>query len=114
MNRPKGSGALSLGAGLGFVAIFIWSLFEDFSTVDPYVLFQAWLVIGGVIMIWWGAQRLAHADQNWRVGQDTINFVVGITAVTLALLTLVSEKRAGSAPERAPSRQVAAPGQPSR
>jgi hypothetical protein len=102
--HPRGSGVFSVAAGICFVIVFVVSTITDLLTIDPYRVFQAWLMLAAVILGGWGADRIARGDKSWRIGQDTINFVIGITAVTFALLTLVSERKACSHAQAGDSR----------
>lgn len=92
--RPEGSGWFSIGVGVLFAGVFVASLNPKFwDGVDPYRLFQGWLVIAATLLILWGTQRVMRVKSDWRVGQDTINFVVAFTAAAIALFTLVAEAK---------------------
>ena len=90
MPKPRGSGYFALTFGALFIVTFVISLCVKLYELCPYYAFQAWLVFAAVILIVWGAVRIATGGPSKRVGQDTINFVVGIVGVTIALLTLVA------------------------
>lgn len=90
MARPKGSGVFAIAFGILFAIVFATSFITDLRRIDRYVVFQAWLFIATVILVSWGANRVRSGDPGKTVGQDTINFVMGIIGATLALLALVT------------------------
>ncbi len=42
-----------------------------------------------LILLAWGINRVSKGRDDWTVGQPTINFVVGILGVTIAILAIV-------------------------
>jgi hypothetical protein len=87
--RPAGSGYLALAAGIVFAAVFASSFVWDLKTFDPHTLFQIWLLFAATVLLSWGGMRIRTGKGgDWRVGQPTLNFVVGLIAVTIALLAL--------------------------
>ena len=88
MPQPKGSGYFSLCFGFLFLGTFIISFIYDFSTLNPYLIFQIWLLFTSIILLTWGVSRIKNGENNWHIGQPTINFTVGIIGVTIALLRL--------------------------
>jgi len=91
MPKPKGSGCFALAAGVAFLSLFVASIWFNLSTVSPYVAFQVWLIFAGAVMLGWGGHRVRTGERgDWRVGQPTINFVVGVLAATIGLFALVS------------------------
>jgi hypothetical protein len=87
--RPKGSGWFAVGSGVVFLVAFICSFKWDLSKIPPYALFKAWLLIATAILLSWGINRVVKGRDDWTIGQNTINFVVGIVGATIALLTIV-------------------------
>ncbi len=64
---------------------------EHLATLSPYV-FRTWLAFAALILVVWGAKRIQTGDRrNRRIGQGTLNFVVGIVAATATLLALVRD-----------------------
>ena len=90
MPKPKGSGYFAAAFGALFAVTFIVSLSVKLYRLCPYYAFQGWLVFAAVTLIVWGGVRIVTGEASRRVGQDTINFVVGIVGVTIALLALVA------------------------
>jgi len=90
MPKPKGSGYFALVSGAGFVVVFFTSFFVRLRNICPYSLLQAWLAFSAIILVCWGANRIRIGAHDWTIGQDTINFVVGLVGATIALFTLVS------------------------
>jgi hypothetical protein len=89
MPRPRGSGIFSAIFGALFVAALVASYAVDLRKVCPYTLFRLWLAFVAVTLLWWGINRIVRGDQSYRVGQDTINFVVGLIGASVAIFTLV-------------------------
>ena len=88
-SRPKGSGWFAAAFGLVFLAVFCVSLRVDLRTIDVYRLFQAWLLFGTVMLLGWGINRINKGtEKDYRVGQQTINFVVGMMGGAFAILAL--------------------------
>ena len=81
---------------MGFGVLFFIALYSSFvfdlRSLSPYVIFQAWLSFAGAILVVWGVVRVLTGAKGWRIGQPTINFVVGIIGATIALLALVKQK----------------------
>jgi hypothetical protein len=86
---PKGSGYFAVLFAALFLVTFICSTILDFSKLNSYVAFQAWLLLAAVILAGWGINRVRTGRADMQVGQSTINFVVGVIAATIALFTLV-------------------------
>jgi len=91
--KPKGSGWFAAGTGAIFLITFIFLLFYDPKDIDPRILFMGWLLFATVILLIWGINRIKKGRDDWTVGQSTINFVVGIIAATIAILTIFLEKK---------------------
>ena len=93
--KPMGSGVFSLGGGVAFLFLLAGSLWFDLRSVDPYVVFQCWLLFAAAVLIIWGCVRIAKVHKEkprrWEVGQSTLNFVVGVIAATAAFFALVSQ-----------------------
>ncbi|ETX02912.1 MAG: hypothetical protein ETSY1_01905 [Candidatus Entotheonella factor] len=89
-SRPKGSGWFSIIFGFAFLAVLVYSIYFglDLTKINPHRVFQGWLFLAGILLIGWGANRISTSVSPV-VGQDTINFVMTIIAVTIALLTIV-------------------------
>lgn len=92
--KPIGSGVFSLAGGVAFLVLLAGSLWFDLRKVDPYVVFQCWLLFAAAILIIWGCVRIAKVRREkplrWEVGQSTLNFVVGVIAATAAIFAFVS------------------------
>lgn len=89
MPRPRGSGILASVFGALFVAALVASYVVDLRNLCPYTLFRLWLAFVAGTLLWWGINRIVRGDQSYRVGQDTINFVVALVAASVAIFTLV-------------------------
>src|ERR1700720_903029 len=86
--KPKGSGWFAAGTGVIFLVAFVCSFVWDLSKIPPYLLFKVWLLIATAILLGWGIRRIQGRD-DWAVGQPTINFVVAILGLTIAILAIV-------------------------
>ena len=96
MSRPRGSGLFAAAFGVLFLAAFIVSFFPGlhFDKIPPVDILRVWLVFIAAVLIGWGVNRVVKTDdKGLNVGQDTIAFVIGIVAATLALLELVNHPR---------------------
>ena len=95
-SKPIGSGWFSLAAGLAFFLLLIGSYLFDLKKINPYVIFQCWLLFSAAILTIWGGVRVAKVwkaqPRRWEVGQSTLNFVVGVIAATAAIFALVVER----------------------
>ena len=105
--KPIGSGIFSSGVGVVFVLVFICSIRFNLRKVDPYKLFQSWLLFAAAILTIWGSFRIIKVIKNrkklkkgklleddplklrWEIGQSTLNFVVGVIAATVAIFALL-------------------------
>jgi len=96
--KPMGSGVFSIGAGVSFLVLFIGSYVFDLRKLDPYKLFQVWLLFAASILTIWGIVRVAKVrkaeTRRWEVGQPTLNLVVGVIAATAAILAFVLQRGA--------------------
>ena len=91
MSKPKGSGYFSAGFGFLFLIAFISSFFFDLTSLSPYLIFQIWLIFAAMILLIWGLIRVKTGENKWKIGQPTLNFIVGIVGVTIALLAIVKQ-----------------------
>jgi hypothetical protein len=91
--KPKGSGWFAAGAGIVFLVASICSFVWDLSKIPPYAVFKAWLVIATAILFGWGIRRIRTGRDDWTIGQSTINFVVAIIGLTIAILAIVITPR---------------------
>jgi hypothetical protein len=91
--KPKGSGWFAATAGAIFLIVFILLLFFDPKDIDPRILFKGWLIFAATILLVWGINRIKKGRDEWTVGQDTINFVVAIIGATIAILTILIDKK---------------------
>lgn len=87
--NPKGSGYFSLFFSIIFLFAFIGSFVYDFTVLNSYLVFQTWLIFTATILFIWGFSRVKGVNNDWKIGQPTINFVVGMIGVTIALLRLL-------------------------
>jgi O-antigen/teichoic acid export membrane protein len=89
-DKPLGSGIFSLIVGLAFVAFFIF--FPDVKKIDPDIAFKMWVGFAAILMTGWGIARIWKTSDRrfFRVGQPTINMMVGIAAATFAILAIVA------------------------
>lgn len=90
MSKPRGSGGFALAFGIFFVILCVASIFFNLREISPYLIFQVWLAFAGAVLLIWGFNRLKNGDNTPGIGQPTINFVVGLFGVTIALFTLVA------------------------
>jgi hypothetical protein len=89
--KPKGSGWFSVGVGALFVGVFICSLIWDLSKIAPYTLFKVWVFIAASILLTWGVRRIKTGRNDPTIGQSTINFVIAIVGLTVAILAIVMD-----------------------
>jgi hypothetical protein len=88
--KPVGSGYFALVSGVLFLFAFIGSFFIDRAKLDPYVALQVWLVFSAAILVVWGGVRVRTGNgSDYRIGQETLNFVVAIAAATFAIIALI-------------------------
>jgi hypothetical protein len=88
--KPVGSGYFALAWGSLLLLALAASFFVRLTSIDPYILLQCWLAFAAIILVVWGANRVRNGDKaDRKIGQDTINLVVGIVAATAALIALV-------------------------
>jgi hypothetical protein len=81
---------MALVAGLLFLAALVTSFFVKLTSLDAYMLLQVTKGFAALILVGWGLTRLITGNrQDYRVGQDTLNFVVAVVAATVALMALV-------------------------
>ena len=92
MSRPRGSGLFATTIGILFLVALGGSFFGfELNKIPPVDILRVWFAFIAVVLIGWGLNRVLKTDdKSLTVGQDTINFVIGIVAATLALLELVS------------------------
>ena len=92
MPKPVGSGYFAAVCGCLFFVALVVSIVVDLAALNPYVLFQAWLIFAGSLLLVWGVVRVQTGRKgDRRVGQPTINFVVAIIGATFAILAIVME-----------------------
>jgi hypothetical protein len=89
MASPKGSGYFAALFGILFFLSFIASLLLDIYKISPRYIFSIWLLLSSIVLFGWGFNRIKTGDDRRQVGQDTINFVLGFVAVTLAILSII-------------------------
>lgn len=90
--KPKGSGYFSLAVGIAFVAVLLASFFVDLRAVSPQWFLRCWLGFASSIMLVWGARRIRKGRDDWTVGQETLNFVVGVVGATVAIFAIVAQQ----------------------
>ena len=91
-DKPKASGSFALIWGVLFLAISPLALHGDIQKLAkayPNVLLGAWLLLAGLILIYWGINRRRKSTGTGPFGQDTINCVIAILGVTFALVQLL-------------------------
>jgi hypothetical protein len=91
-DKPKGSGYFSAAFGVLFFVAFLGSFFISMKDIPPDWILRAWLVFVAAILIGWGFNRIKRGRPDRTVGQNTINFVIGLVAATMALLSLLTGK----------------------
>ncbi len=91
-DRPKGSGYFSAAFGVLFFAAFLASFCVSIKAIPPVWILRTWLFFVAGILIGWGGNRVRTGRADNTVGQSTINFVIGLVAATMALLSLLSGK----------------------
>ncbi|GAB3374098.1 hypothetical protein GCM10027431_26370 [Lysobacter rhizosphaerae] len=91
--KPKGSGYFAIVCGLLFLAAFISSLYFDnfVGGLTQERVMGAWFAAVSAILLWWGVIRVRTGRPDMTIGQDTINFVIGVISVTIALLALMAK-----------------------
>jgi hypothetical protein len=85
MAKPKGSGYFAAVAGALFLALL---LLVDVTKISREYVLRTWFFFAGAVLLGWGTNRAINGEDDWRVGQDTINFVVAIVGATAAILAL--------------------------
>jgi hypothetical protein len=92
--KPQGSGWFSLGVGVILIIAAAMYFVTPITFLAEDVL-PAWLIVSGLIMIVWGANRLYNVffkTNTILVGQDTINMVTAILAITFTIAAIIIEK----------------------
>lgn len=87
--NPKGAGLFAIIFGIVFLSLFICSFIWDLSSIPPYLLFKIWLIFAAIILIGWGVTRLIKLKSKWRISRPTIQFLISIIGITIAILTLI-------------------------
>ena len=83
--KPVGSGYFALTWGVIFAA-FAGVMRAQPLAIQPQDIFVGWLAVAGLILIAWGWQRLRGGNRaDRRIGQSTINMVVGLLGATFAI-----------------------------
>ena len=103
--KPIGSGVFAAICGGVLLIAAICSFFVSVDRIPPEYIIRAWLFFVAGVLIVWGMIRISTANKkDWRIGQETINFVIGVlgaTFVLLALLNDVAERKRGHPPNPA-------------
>jgi hypothetical protein len=88
-DKPVGSGWFSLAFGVLLIIGLVASFVVDLAAVNPNFYVRAWLTFAGCTLTAWGVSRIRTGrDGDYRIGQETINFVVAIVGATVAILEL--------------------------
>ena len=94
--KPIGSGKFSRNVGVAFILAGALVVLLDYLKVPlkPVYILGVWLVAAGAIAIRWGMQRIEERtnpeyDKDKRIGQETINMIVGMVAATFVIAAIV-------------------------
>jgi high-affinity Fe2+/Pb2+ permease len=101
MSKPVGSGYFAAVGGVVLLAVFIFSYFVSIDKLPPEWILRTWLLFVAVILITWGVRRVAKGNkQDFTIGQETINFVIGVLGATFVLMALLNDvsERKGARP----------------
>jgi hypothetical protein len=91
-DKPAGSGYFAVFCGLLFIVALVVLRRISIESFDPEVILQVWLAFMALLLISWGLNRaMTTANRRWIVGQDTINWLVGILAATFVLMALLGD-----------------------
>jgi hypothetical protein len=91
-DKPTGSGYFALTSGVVFLGAFAGSFAVSVKDLSPDSIARAWFLVVAAVLIWWGGNRIRTGRSDRTVGQDTINLVLGIVGVTIALLGFLKGK----------------------
>ena len=92
--KPQGSGWFSLGVGVIFIMAAV-IYFVTPITFHAKDVLPAWLIVSGSILIGWGTSRVYNVrfkKNTVFVGQDTINMVTAILAITFTIAAIIITK----------------------
>ncbi|WP_298541415.1 hypothetical protein [uncultured Aquimarina sp.] len=91
-NRPKGSGILVLIFGIVLLSIGSYYLIlSNPIPVDKDFLLKVFLIVNGILLIIWAIERLYNSKGGWfRVGRDTIQFLIAVISAIIAIMALVN------------------------
>jgi hypothetical protein len=79
MAKPVGSGYFAAVSGVVLLVAFICSYFVPIDKLPPEWILRMWLLFVAAILITWGVRRVARGNkQDLTIGQETINFVIGV------------------------------------
>ena len=87
-DKPIGSGIFAAVVGLAFFcSVLIW---PEVLSIDPKTALKMWMYFSGLMLIIWGIVRIvtANSKTDFRIGQSTINMVIGVIAATFAIMAL--------------------------
>jgi len=91
-DNPTGSGYFAAGCGLIFAILGVVAASSSADVLKKlpvqWVL-GGWLLFIAVCLIAWGVTRVITGTKSAIIGQITINFVVTIAGVTVAILALI-------------------------
>ncbi|MBW1296010.1 hypothetical protein [Aquimarina litoralis] len=91
-NRPKGSGILVLIFGI--VLLFTGAYYSISNTpipIDKDILLKVFLIVNGILLMIWAIERLYNSKGGWfRVGRDTIQFLIAVISAIIAIMALVN------------------------
>jgi len=89
-DKPRGSGYFAVICSAVLLAALWSSFYVDLANIPREWLVRAWLFFAALVLLYWGGHRIADGEKgDTRVGQDTINLVIGILGATVALLELL-------------------------
>ncbi|MER9183707.1 hypothetical protein [Mesorhizobium sp. M0767] len=88
-DKPTGSGWLAVAFGVLFVCAFVATFFGRIADLSPEWIFRIWLICAAGVLLGWGRQRIKIGNPSSVIGQETLNFVVGVMGVTAAILALL-------------------------
>lgn len=91
-DKPRGSGYFAIVSGLVLVAACVASFFLDISVLTGEMILRIWLASASLILIYWGVDRVCTGTPNRTVGQETINLVIAVAGVTVAIMGFLSTR----------------------
>lgn len=92
-NKPTGSGYFAIVSGSILASACVSSFFLDISAITGEMIVRIWLASASIILLYWGFNRVNTGVSNKTIGQDTINLVIAVAGVTVAIMGMLSNRQ---------------------